>query len=534
MTVQQKTSLRQNRSAALLIITGAMLFSLLFWQEQLALNMLLFEGFIITTLFYIYPIRVLPAPVKWLLPAHLLSLCMVMLYNTAISKIAAGVSLLLLVAFTEYGHRSAWFAGIAIAFNFLSFTGNFADLLKGRRNRKKSRIPVGRYVRFAVFPALLSFSFFLVYRIANNVFAGITEKLAEKAALWMSHFLDFFSFERFLFSLLGFYITGSLLLRTRTNRLEAGEARCRDELQRVRRNRMLTAKSPRFDIALGIMGKLARGILALKNEYTVGLISLVMLNLLLLAINIIDIHYLWFHFTYTPDTNLTKLIHDGTEMLILSIVLAMMVLLFFFRGNLNFYSKNKWLKAGAYAWLIQNTILVISVAIRDYYYIKLMGLAYKRIGVIAFLMLVLAGLVTVFIKIHFKKTNYYLLRVNAWAAVSVLILAAMVNWDVLIAGYNIRYSKKIPLDLPFLLSLSDRTLPVLESNIAILRQREQELNQQGAHLGRCENGIQDILQSRWQYYRQTQQQYSWLSWNYADETVKRYFASSQTNGVKNN
>ena len=52
--------------------------------------------------------------------------------------------------------------------------------------------------------------------------------------------------------------------------------------------------------------------------------------------------------------------------------------------DLNFYQKNKWLRYGAYAWLFQNAVLVVSVLFRDYYYIAHMGLAYKRIGVLVF------------------------------------------------------------------------------------------------------------------------------------------------------
>src|SRR4029078_3225426 len=128
--------------------------------------------------------------------------------------------------------------------------------------------------------------------------------------------------------------------------------------------------------------------------------------------NCVDITYVWFGFTYNNDINLSEYVHEGTGLLIFSILLAMVLLLFFFRGNLNFYKQNKWLRAGAYAWLLQNSILAVSVLFRDYYYIQHYGLAYKRIGVLIFLAMVLMGLITVFIKIQKRKTAYYLLRVN--------------------------------------------------------------------------------------------------------------------------
>ena len=51
----------------------------------------------------------------------------------------------------------------------------------------------------------------------------------------------------------------------------------------------------------------------------------------------------------------------------------MLVLLFFFRGNLNFYKKNKWLRYGAYAWIFQNMVLVVSVLLRAKYYFVYYG-----------------------------------------------------------------------------------------------------------------------------------------------------------------
>jgi hypothetical protein len=72
-------------------------------------------------------------------------------------------------------------------------------------------------------------------------------------------------------------------------------------------------------------------------------------------------------------------------MLILSILLSLGILIYYFRSNQNFYPKNGFLKAAAYLWLVQNAVLSVSVLIRCGYYISEYGLAYKRIGVVIFL-----------------------------------------------------------------------------------------------------------------------------------------------------
>ena len=269
-----------------------------------------------------------------------------------------------------------------------------------------------------------------------------------------------------------------------------------------------------------LMGKIANGIMALRNENKTGIISLVLLNVLLLGINVIDIIYVWFGSNYNNDINFSEYVHEGTGLLIFSILLAMMLLLFFFRGNLNFYKRNKWLRYGAYAWLLQNSLLVISVLLRDYYYIAHDGLAYKRIGVLIFLVLVLTGLITVFIKIYQRKTAYYLLKVNAWIAIIMLVLCSCIHWDETIARYNLAKKETIALDVKFLLTLSDKTLPLLQQNAEVLKNPIKIPGSEGESLYRSSYTPLELFEKRKKEFAEQQGQYSWLSWNAADEFVK--------------
>ncbi|MEO6546500.1 MAG: DUF4173 domain-containing protein, partial [Ferruginibacter sp.] len=198
------------------------------------------------------------------------------------------------------------------------------------------------------------------------------------------------------------------------------------------------------------------------------------------------------------------------------------------RGNLNFYKKNKWLRLGAYAWLLQNAVLVVSVFFRDYYYIQHQGLAYKRIGVLFFLLLVLAGLSTVFIKIHLRKTAYYLLRINAWFVVILLVLASCIHWDEMIAGYKLSRKNTIPLDVKFLLSLSDKTLPLLQKNIDVLDKSTITVLGESEYWYRTPLTPRQLFETRKNEFVSAQKRYTWLSWNMADDQVKRAFNQMET------
>jgi len=524
--------MRNKISQSLLVIAGGILFSLVFWQEKLGINTVLFDAFILTAMFYLYAQARQNAVVRWLLVGHLICLAMIVIHNTVLSKIAFVTTLLLIVGFAEYVHRSAWFAGGSVLFNIIFCVASFGEHFKPKRAYGKKRKKLSKLIRFAIIPALLLVVFFFIYSSSNSVFQAITIHVERYLGKFFSALFDVFSPQRLLFLLLGLYVSGCLLMRSRVDYFVNRESGRTDDLQRTRISWRQRLARPSFQLVEAVMGRFSKGMLALKNENTTGIISLCLLNALLLVINLIDISYLWFDFNYMGDVFLYKMVHDGTELLIVSIVLAMLVVLFFFKGNLNFYRRNKWLKYGAYAWILQNSVLVMSVLLRDYYYIARYGLAYKRIGVLFFLLMVLIGLVTVFIKIWKQRTAYFLFRINAWAGIILLVLASTIHWDELIASYNIRHKDRVPLDAQFLLTLSDKTLPILQAHVEAFKQRQVEAQKNlpdvsdtrwkdGAPYP-CDTCFAATIAARTNAYLEQQQRLSWLSWNYADAVTSRY------------
>lgn len=509
----------RNLIQLILSLAGALLFNLVFWQEKLALNAVLFDAFIIGSLFYLYPTAVKKESVRWLLLAHLICVASVVIHNTILSKISLFFTLILFTGFAEYIHRSAWFAAGSMFVNFGVFVATFVDSFSGWSVRKKGGFPIGKIIRFAIFPLGLLGIFLLLYTGANKVFAKMIDYIAIPFSEFMEFLFSWSFFPRLMFTAVGLYVVGSLLMKAKITVFEKAETFFSDQLARKRKKSI--PHSALQEIAATVMGKFAKGMLALKNENLTGIISLVLLNVLLLIVNVIDILYVWLNYEYAPGTNLSEFVHEGTGALILSILLAMAVLLFFFRGNLNFYKKNKWLKYGATAWIIQNLVLVISVAIRDYYYITHYGLAYKRIGVIAFLLMVVAGLVTVLIKVYTRKTGYFLFRVNAWAFIFLFVFSTTIHWDELIAAYNIKNKNSITLDIPFLMTLSDKTLPLIDQHIEILRPGNVVPDPHYPSYD-CENCFTQRFEEKKKNFLIKQKNYSWLSWNYSDAYTERY------------
>ena len=164
-----------------------------------------------------------------------------------------------------------------------------------------------------------------------------------------------------------------------------------------------------------------------------------MLNLLLGLVNAIDLVQLWPNQVLPEDSeSYSQYLHNGVQMLIISIILAIGIILFFFRGFSNFLKEAKWLKVLGFIWIAQNVILLASTAIRNQMYVEAYGLSHKRIGVFIYLLLATTGLILTLYKLALKKNNGFLFRKNAWAFYAVLLMATPIQWDQIITEYNIQ------------------------------------------------------------------------------------------------
>lgn len=65
-----------------LVITGAVLFNIVFWQEKLAVNSIFFDVFVLLSVFYLYPAAFTQPVIKWMLTAHCITLVAVIIHNT--------------------------------------------------------------------------------------------------------------------------------------------------------------------------------------------------------------------------------------------------------------------------------------------------------------------------------------------------------------------------------------------------------------------------------------------------------------------
>lgn len=177
--------------------------------------------------------------------------------------------------------------------------------------------------------------------------------------------------------------------------------------------------------------------LDLDSERTSGVISLISLNILLIFF-IVTYNYEQFYEAVKSPNQLSEETHERVNAVIMSIVMAILVIMFYFKSNFNFDPKAGWLKIFAKIWIFLNAVLVFSAMLKNTEYITSYGFTYKRLGVYAFLLLSLIGLILTFYKIQFKKKNAFLFNSMSWCFYGMVLVCSFINWGGIITSQNMK------------------------------------------------------------------------------------------------
>lgn len=177
--------------------------------------------------------------------------------------------------------------------------------------------------------------------------------------------------------------------------------------------------------------------LDLDAERMSGVISFFTLNILLVFF-IITYNYEQFYETAKTPGLLSEETHERVNAVILSIIMAILVIMFYFKSGFNFDPKAGLMKILAKSWIVLNAVLVISAMMKNSEYIINYGFTYKRLGVYVFLVLSLVGLITAFIKIQLKKRNAFLFNTMAWYFYATILICSYINWGGIITAENMK------------------------------------------------------------------------------------------------
>ncbi|MBK9759336.1 MAG: DUF4173 domain-containing protein [Flavobacteriales bacterium] len=502
MSAQQNTTFR---IATITTFLAAVIFDQLFWDQDIGINLPVFSVLIIALLVADLGWSGFSRSTRVATFGVLISAFSMAWQGSIIATIAVCSTLVVCSAFAHAPSlRAVTFATVQWMSNVVSTPlGLFAsvgNVLPDNTGFRKG----WRSGRLVFLPLLVLAVFFLLYKGGNSKFDAMTAGFLDTIGEYFSRLFTEVFTPHTLFFLFGLVLTASLLIRYAGNRLIHAEGAMADTLKRMRVKRAHW------------LPPLAMG--ALDRERRMAVVLLVLVNALLLVVNAIDIQWVWFGFMVEPGMSLKEFVHEGTWLLIISILLSMAILFYQFRGNMNFHPKNRTLILLASAWLVQNFILGVSVFLRNYHYISFHGLAYKRIGVIVFLVLMLVGLVTLFIKIRERKSFFYLVRVNGWAAFAMLVSLGTVDWDSTIVRYNLHHWNQGEIDVDNYLAMSDKVLPLLYADMDRVREQMSKHQENATRwVTRLDpNTFSADLNGRKADFLEQYRTQDWQSWTFAD------------------
>ncbi|HLG02013.1 MAG TPA: DUF4173 domain-containing protein [Bacteroidia bacterium] len=414
-------------------------YSYLFWQQLpgvnfIVMNLLLLGGIILNDKNLLRNKRFL-----FVMAGALITSCFIYLYGNMLSVCGNLVSLLLVSSFTINRNNSVFVAlMLALGNTLLSIAFMITDAISRRnKNNSAGSKSAGKKFMIVLIALCVAVIFLLMYRSANILFYELTEKLN----------LSFISPGWIFFTITGAILTYSFYYQHKIGGFALWEASVPDQLE--------PATIP------GFFDKL----LSMDSERFSGIVLLILLNALLLVVNILDIRFLISVTGQIPENSTySEYVHQGVGMLIFSVICAMLIILFYFRGRMNFDTNGRLLRALALFWILQNAFMIISTAFRNDLYVTQYGFTYKRLGVYYYLLMTLIGIAAIAIKVNRRKTNAFLFRSTGWIYYPLLILSCFVNWDAYIADFNL-YRGRINKDTQYLSSLSWRAWPALQQHL---------------------------------------------------------------------
>ena len=473
----------------LLSIAGALLYTWLFWDNGKGINLLIFSIFASIAAWNLFPDIKDKKEVLFVMFATLFTAAIHVIHHSTLSLIAHYVSFFLWIGLLQQESiRFIFFGFLLSIYSFFNVPPAVKRIFTQQLPKAYSFKSLSHWMPFIFIPCTAIFLLGGIYYHANPPFARMVDFIIPSIT-WN---LSSITWSIWLI-INGFFVCMALfIISPKALNFSQREAQFPTYLSRKKKQQK-TAKD------LSILG--------LKREYWAAVTTLVTLNLLLLFANIADLRFLWFSPSQASAQELSQYVHEGTYLLILALLIAMAVLFWYFRGNLNFYKDKGLLKKVAYVWLAQNAMLAISVGIRNWAYVQEYGLAYKRLGVFWFLLLVAFGLFTLVQKITNKHSLIHLANKNGWAIFLSLLMISAINWDSTITRYNLSSSEEKNLDARFLFyGISGHNLSLLWKNKALIAQ-ESTWDEQ-----RVEREL-NLKYSKFEKRMKTQ---SWKAWNFRD------------------
>jgi hypothetical protein len=192
---------------------------------------------------------------------------------------------------------------------------------------------------------------------------------------------------------------------------------------------------------------------------------LLVFNALFAVQTALDAAYLFGGATLPDGMTFAQYAHRGAYPLVATALLAAAFVLIAFRPG-GAAERSALARRLVYAWVAQNVFLTVTAAWRLDLYVGVYSLTRLRVAAGLWMLLVATGLVWIGCRIVFRRDNAWLLNANVLTTLAVLYACCFVNFDRIIADYNVAHCREAggdgaSIDADYLYSLGPDALPAL-------------------------------------------------------------------------
>lgn len=472
------------KKKTIVLITALIGWCYLFYHQSAGINLLIFNVLLISGL--LFSDLSLARSKTWIAAATgaLITSAGALLYGSFLSCFGNVFALLILAGVSAERTSSLFFAftrsvSSYVAMPFL-FIAKIVDLSEGQEKQgdEAQKFTFGTFLKFFL-PLVILVIFFGIYKNANPVFSKFVDGLKIDISWYFIGFL-----------LLGLALVYGFLWQNVFGSYVAADQRLK--------NTLAGTNEKEFSLFT-----------SLEKEIDAATLTFVLLNILLLLVNVLDIQFIISGENDSPEAY-SSYVHQGIISSIFSVLIAIFVMLYFFRGNLNFAAKSKTVKFLALTWIILNAILLLTCFHKNFSYIEACGLTPKRIGVYFYLFLTFIGVITVWIKITGLKSNMFLVRMNTWSIFATLAFSTLFNWNKIILDHNVAHKALLEREY-YLMTLPETSLPFLLENWKSLPTSYKRWDQHFEH----------YLNQQKALFIHKYKKAGWQSWNLEDERIYR-------------
>lgn len=434
------------------------LYSFLFYQQTAGFNFFLFSIAIVAALGWMR--RDTAMNKHWYVSAFLVLVSGFAVYLNG-SRLAIGANVCALMLFSAQSAAPGTSLFVSFFLSVCSIGGAYVFMIIDFFDRRTKNAPIAAdgtvtekknsgKVWAVLVAILIVLLFFVMYRSTNVLFKELTKHIN----------LDWISWRWCFFTIIGAVVVYGLFYLRKFGGIGENSSGYRRNLE----NREETNAN------------WGDSLMSIDNERFLGILLFALLNILVLFVNGVDLMFQFGDGALPEGITYTSYVHEGVGMLIVNVLLAMLLVLFFFRGRINFDKGYSTMRMLAILWLAQNILMLFFMAGRNNLYTELFGMTYKRIGVYFYLLLTAIGVATTIVKVFSKKTNTWLFRMNTWLFFSVFIFSSLVSWSRVVTWYSLYKSDYV--NRAYLSTMSYQSLPYLvDLNVNPEKFSQKDLNE---------------------------------------------------------